>query len=313
MKEIAIIIPALNEEKTVVKVMREFHNVMPDASIWVINNFSTDSTESVARREFKNGYIRGGVINESRIGKGCALRTAFTKIDADIYVVVDADCTYPASALPELLNPVLNGDAEIVIGDRHKGGGYQGVNNRRFHGVGNALVSKIVNMIFNANVSDVLSGYRVLSKRFVKTFPVMTLGFEIETEMTIHALDKRISLIEVQVGYRERESGSVSKLNTYKDGLKVMWSILNIFREYKPMRFYGTLSSTFLLVGLILGAPVLYEFILTSYVRHVPLAILSSGVVIIAFIFAIAGLIIDAISLSSKRAFEIEFLKFQGY
>lgn len=309
MQDIAIILPAYNEEKTVGPTIEDFYRVMPNAAIWVINNHSSDATEDTARAVLARLGCRGGVMNELRPGKGNAVRRGFTSVDADIYVLADADSTYPADDLPKLIGPVLAGEADMVVGDRHVGGQYATENKRALHGFGNRLVRDLVNRLFHARLSDILSGYRVFSRRFVKTYPVLVEGFEIETDVTLHALDKRLPIVELPVEYRDRPEGSASKLNTFRDGIKVLRTLANILRHYRPLTFFGGLAIVFLLLSLLLGAPVLVEFVLTGYITHVPLAILSTGIEVIAVLMIAIGLILDSIVHLDKRVFERELLR----
>lgn len=309
MQDIAIILPAYNEELTIGPTIEDFHRIMPDAAIWIINNRSSDATEERARAMLARLHCRGGVLNEFRPGKGNAVRRGFTSVDADIYVLADADSTYPADDLPKLMAPVLAGDADMVVGDRHVGGHYASENKRAFHGFGNRLVRDLVNRLFHAKLSDILSGYRVFSRRFVKTYPVLVEGFEIETDVTLHALDKRMPIVELPVEYRDRPEGSDSKLSTFRDGIKVLSTLANILRHYRPLTFFGGLAIVFLLLGLLLGAPVLAEFVLTGYITHVPLAILSTGIEVIAVLMIAIGLILDSIVHLDKRVFERELLR----
>jgi len=309
MTDVAIILPAFNEERTIGPTIEDFHQALPEASIWVINNRSTDATEASARSVLERLNCRGGVINEHRQGKGNAVRRGFTTVEADVYVLADADCTYPAADLCKLMAPVLAGDADMVVGDRHVGGHYANENKRAFHGFGNRLVRDLVNRLFGANLSDILSGYRVFSRRFVKTYPVLVEGFEIETDMTLHALDKRLSIVELPVEYRDRPDGSASKLNTFRDGIRVLRTLVNILRHYQPLVFFGGFALLLLVLGLVLGTPVVEEFIRTRYVSHVPLAILSTGVVVIAVLLGAVGLILDSIVYLDRRVFERELLR----
>jgi glycosyltransferase involved in cell wall biosynthesis len=307
---IAIIIPAYNEEQTIEATIVDFNSVVPSAAIWVINNRSSDATEIVAREVLKRLACRGGVINEFRPGKGSAVRRGFYCIDADLYVLVDADSTYPAADLHALLTPVQNGMADMVVGDRHAGGYYARENKRALHGFGNRLVRDLVNRLFGARLSDILSGYRVFSRRFVKTYPILVDGFEIEIDMTLHALDKRLSILELPIRYRDRPEGSFSKLNTFLDGIKVLRNLFNILRHYRPLLFFGALALVFSVSGLIIGTSVITEFIRTRYVSHVPLAILSTGIEVIAVVLGAIGLILDSIAHLEKQTFERDLLLF---
>lgn len=236
---IAVILPAYNEEQTIAATIEDFHCELPDAEIWVVNNCSTDSTEKIARATLEYLECGGGVINEWRPGKGNAIRRAFLNIDVDIYILADADMTYPAAQVKDLMAPVLAGEADMVVGDRHSSGCYRVENKRALHGFGNRLVRELVNKLFRSNLADIMSGYRVFNRLFVKNYPVIVEGFEIETDMTLHALDKRFRIVEIPIEYRDRPEGSYSKLSTIKDGLRVINTIANILRYYRPLVFFG--------------------------------------------------------------------------
>ncbi len=308
MSEIAVILPAYNEEQTIVATIRAFHQALPQASIWVVNNRSADATESLATQAIADLGCGGGVINERRPGKGNAVRRAFLDVEADIYVLADADLTYPASQAQELLVPVSCGEADMVVGDRHSAGHYASNNKRPFHGFGNRLIRDVVNRLFGAELRDIMSGYRVFNRRFVKSYPILVEGFEIETDMTLHALDKRFRIVEIPVAYQDRPSGSVSKLNTLRDGTRVVRTIGNIFRHYRPLAFFGGLALMFGVLGMLAGLPVIDEWLVDSYIRRVPLAILAAGLEIVAFVLAAIGFILDSIVHQDKRNFERELL-----
>jgi hypothetical protein len=220
----------------------------------------------------------------------------------------DADMTYPAIHVKDLLVPVLTGEADLVVGDRHSGGDYGKENKRSFHGFGNHLVRRMVNRLFNANLADIMSGYRIFSRRFVKNYPVLVSGFQIETDMTLHALDKRFTIKELPVKYRDRPEGSVSKLDTFGDGARVLFTIFQILRYYRPMLFFGTVSMMFFFSGLLAGYPVIKDWILYEYIYHVPLAILAAGLEISAILSLGIGLILDTITHQNKMAFEHKLL-----
>jgi glycosyltransferase involved in cell wall biosynthesis len=309
--KIVIILPAFNEEATIALAIQSFNRYLPCAEIWVINNNSSDKTEAVAIQTFKKLKCDGGVINEWQQGKGYAVRRAFTELEADIYVFSDSDLTYPPDELHKLLDPIVNNDADIVVGDRLKNKSYFLANKRIFHNFGNKLVRLLVNKLFGSNLSDIMSGYRVFNRKFVKNYPILVSGFEIETDMTIHALDKRFRIKEIPISYKDRPSGSFSKLNTFRDGFNVLRTIFTILRYYKPMFFFGFISITFFLFGLIMGIPVIFEWIKTGYINHIPLAILSSSLEIVALILFVCGLILDSIAYNEKRRFEMSILKFK--
>lgn len=309
MDRIAVILPAFNEEQTISAVMKDFHKHLPNAEIYVINNNSSDRTEIIATEVLSQMACRGGVIWERRPGKGNAIRRAFLEIEADIYILADADTTYAAVDALELLTLVRTGKAEMVVGDRHTSGDYAAENKRPLHGFGNKLVSYLVNRLFQSNLSDIMSGYRVLSRRFVKTYPILVEGFEIETDMTLHALDKRLQIVEVPIRYSDRPAGSFSKLNTFRDGFRVLNTIGNILRYYRPLFFFGMVAFVFALLGLVAGFPVIEEWLKVRYIQHVPLAILATGLMVIAISFAAIGLILDSITQQDKRIFERDYLR----
>ncbi len=249
------------------------------------------------------------MINEGRPGKGNAVRRAFLDIDAEIYILADADLTYPASHAHELMAPILAGEADMVVGDRHSSGHYAAENKRALHGFGNRLVRDLVNKLFRANLADIMSGYRVLNRKFVKSYPILVEGFEIETDMTLHALDKRFRIVEIPVDYRDRPAGSFSKLNTLRDGVRVLNTIGNILRYYRPLVFFGGAAILLALLGLLAGIPVIDEWIRERYISHVPLAILASGLGVVAVVLAAIGLILDSITHQDKRNFERDMLR----
>jgi glycosyltransferase involved in cell wall biosynthesis len=230
MQRLAVIIPAYNEEQTVAETVRAFHAALPEAAIWVVDNNSSDATGERARTCLAELACPGGLLEEPRQGKGNALRRAFSEVDAEIYLLTDADMTYPAGEAEKLVAQVAAGKADMAVGDRHSSGGYQRENSRALHGFGNNLVKTLVNRLFRADLKDILSGYRALSYRFVKSYPILVEGFEIETDMTLHALDKRFAIVELPIEYKERPNGSHSKLNTFSDGLRVLRTIGNILR-----------------------------------------------------------------------------------
>ena len=308
--KIALILPAYNEEMTIEATVRAFHVALPEAGIWVINNRSSDKTESIALATLSSLGCLGGVLNESRKGKGNAVRRAFLEINADFYVLADADLTYPADRVRDLLAPVLEGCADMVVGDRHSAGHYAAENKRALHGVGNRLVRSLVNGLFDAELADIMSGYRVFNRRFVKNYPILVEGFEIETDMTLHALDKRYRIVEIPVEYKDRPAGSVSKLNTFSDGARVLFVIMQILRYYKPFVFFGWLSILFFLAGLMAAVPVIQDWIQYQYIRHVPLAILATGLEIVAALMFGVGLILDSIVYQKRLDNERQILNF---
>ncbi len=305
---VAVILPAYNEELTISSCINDFYTALPHASIWVINNRSSDATEKIATETIAKLGCSGGVINERRPGKGNAVRRAFMDVEADIYVLADADMTYPASQAKDLIAPVLAGQADMVVGDRHSDGHYAAENTRALHGFGNRLVRNLVNKLFGAQLADIMSGYRVFNRLFVKSYPILVEGFEIETDMTLHALDKRFRIVEIPVNYRDRPEGSFSKLNTFADGARVLTTIGNILRYYRPLMFFGGAAVFAAILALLAGMPVIDEYIRHAYIEHIPLAILATGLGIVAMLLAAIGLILDSITHQDKRRFELALL-----
>nr|WP_312370239.1 glycosyltransferase family 2 protein [Delftia acidovorans] len=307
--KIAVILPSYNEENTIANTILDFHENLPEAEIWVINNRSSDQTERIARETIQKLICSGGVINEPRPGKGSAVRRAFIDVNADIYVLADADMTYPAYQARELMHPIIENQADMVVGDRHSSGFYASENKRAFHEFGNLLVSLLVNKLFKAKLKDIMSGYRIFTKEFVKNYPIMVDGFEIETDMTLHALDKRFRILELPISYKDRPTGSVSKLNTFRDGIRVISTIFNILRHYRPFTFFGSISLIFASSSFIAGLPVLQDWISEKYIHHIPLAILATGLGIISIILGSIAIILDSIAQQNKRNFEIDLLR----
>jgi glycosyltransferase involved in cell wall biosynthesis len=236
------------------------------------------------------------VINEPRQGKGNAVRRAFSDIDADIYVMVDADLTYPAEMVSMLIQPIIDGKADMVVGDRLSEGHYARENKRRFHGFGNHLVKGLLNCLFGARLKDIMSGYRAFSRKFVKNYPILVEGFQLETDVTLHALDKRFRILEIPVPYKDRPAGSFSKLNTFRDGAKVIFTIAQILRYYRPMAFFGTLALIFAVTGVVASVPVFNDWVTHRYIYHLPLAVLAAALEIVAVMSLGVGLMLDSIT-----------------
>jgi glycosyltransferase involved in cell wall biosynthesis len=306
-KSIAIIIPAYNEELTVVETLKDFYRCCPEAEFYIIDNGSQDRTNVLASAAYKELGCKGRLLTESRKGKAAAVRKAFMDINADIYVMVDADLTYPASDLPRLLLPVLEGQAEIVCGNRHSSGVYRRENKRPMHEFGNSLVRLMINFFFDGNLQDVFSGYRVMSKRFVKNYPILADGFELETEMSIHALDKGYRIIELPTAYRDRPAGSFSKLNTITDGVLVLKTIFTIFVNYRPLIFFSLCSFCFAVAAVGTGIVPVMEYIRTTRILHIPLAILASGLSILSMLSLSVAVILDGLAkgLRSNHALQL--------
>lgn len=296
--KIAVLIPCYNESKTVEKVIKDYKNVLKDADIYVYDNNSTDRTDEIARS-------MGAIVRyEYKQGKGNVIRSMFRDIDADCYLMIDGDDTYPAENAREMCDLVLSGKADMVIGDRLSST-YFTENKRPFHNFGNRLVRFLINKLFKNNVRDIMTGYRAFSYDFVKGFPVLSKGFEIETEMTIHAVDKNYKLVELPVTYRDRPEGSLSKLNTYSDGLKVLKTIATLFKEYKPGTFFNIFSFMFLFISLILGVPVFVEYFQTGLVPKFPSLIVSGVALTLAMLLWIAGIILQVIVKHQHQTYEL--------
>lgn len=305
MEKVAILIPCYNEAQTIEKVIKDFRKELPDSEIYVYNNNSKDNTKEIAQ---KNGAI---VVDEYKQGKGNVVRSQFRDIDADIYVMVDGDDTYPAEFVHQLIEPVRNGQADMTIGDRLSNGTYQKENKRHFHEFGNNLVKKSINVLFKTNLKDIMTGYRVFNKRFVKNMPVLSPKFEIETEMSLYALDKKYIIKEIPIVYRDRPEGSMSKLDTVSDGIKVVKTIVRMFKDYKPFRFFGIIALILFLLGLLIGVPVIVEFIKNSYITKVPSAILATGLMGLAGVSFQCGIILDTITRQHRENYELNLLRYE--
>ena len=300
-KVIAVLIPCYNEAKTIEKVVKDFKKALPTADIYVYDNNSTDNTDKKAK---KAGAI---VRYERRQGKGNVIRTMFKEIEADCYLMVDGDNTYPAKHAKEMCNYVLKDKVDMVIGDRLSSTYYK-ENKRKFHNFGNWLVKKLINHLFKNNVHDIMTGYRAFSYDFVKTFPILSKGFEIETEMTIHCLDKNFSIKEIPVDYRDRPKDSVSKLNTFSDGFKVLKTIARLFKEYKPMRFFGLIGIIFFTLTLVFAIPVFIDYFKTGLVERFPTLIFSGSLLMISLLSFMCGIILEVVVKKHRQLFEIELI-----
>ena len=298
MDKIAVLIPCYNEEKTIGKVVKNFHNALPDAKIYVYDNNSTDNTSKIAKKE---GAI---VKHEYKQGKGNVVRSMFRDINAECYIMVDGDDTYSAKDAKKMCDIILEEKADMVIGDRLSGS-YFKENKRKFHNTGNKLVRFIINKLFHTNINDVMTGYRAFNKKFVKGFPVLSKGFEIETEMTIHAIDKNYHCVEIPIDYKDREEGSVSKLNTFHDGYRVIKTIGILFKEFKPSVFFGFISLIFFIIAMIFGTSVVIEYYETGLVPRFPTLIVASIFLVISLLLWITGIILKVIVKKQKETYEI--------
>ena len=298
MEKIAVLVPCYNEEMTIKSVIADFKNVIPDADIYVYDNNSKDKTTEIAKNE---GAI---VVREYRQGKGNVVRSMFRDIEADVYIMVDGDDTYPAKDAYNVAKLVMEGKADMAIGDRLSST-YFTENKRPFHNTGNKLVRALINKIFKSNIKDIMTGCRAFNRKFVKSFPVLSKGFEIETEMSIHALDKRFLIGEVEIDYRDRPDGSESKLNTFRDGFRVLKTILNLYKDYKPLSFFGGISLILFIIGILAFVPVFLGFIKTGQVAKFPTLIVSIGLITSALVSLACGLILDTVKKHSDQFYEL--------
>lgn len=302
MDKIAVLIPCYNEGRTIKKVVEDFRRVLPEAVIYVYDNNSSDGTDEIARSV-------GAVVRyEYQQGKGNVIRRMFREIEAEVYLMVDGDDTYPADAAPEMIEKVQKRGADMVVGDRLSST-YYTENKRPFHNFGNSMVKNCINWFFHTNIQDIMTGYRAFNYCFVKTFPVMSQGFEIETEMTIHAADKNLRVEHVVVEYRDRPEGSVSKLNTFSDGIKVVSRMLSLYRNYKPLAFFSCIAILLTAVSVGFFVPILIEYLETGLVPRFPTLIACGFGLITAVQSFFAGLILQGMEQKNKQDFEIEMLR----
>ena len=299
---VAVLVPCYNEAVTIAKVVDDFRRVLPGATVWVYDNNSKDGTGDIARAHDAR------VVLEPRQGKGNVVRQMFRDIDADCYLMVDGDDTYEPEAAPKLVEPILNGSADHVVGDRLSNGTYGEENDRAFHGFGNNLVRWLIKVLYGFEYTDVMTGYRAMSRAFVKTLPVLSPGFEIETELSIHAVDKRWRIVQIPIVYRDRPEGSESKLSTFSDGAKVLGMIATLFKDYKPLPFFSILALISLVICLLVGIPVIHEFQLTGLVRRFPSAILAMAFGILAVLLFCCGLILDTVNKGNRREWELRVM-----
>lgn len=299
MDKIAVLIPCYNEEKTILKVVENFRLEIPEAVIYVYDNNSTDKTAELAAEA---GAV---VCHEYQQGKGNVIRRMFREIDAEVYIMVDGDDTYPVEHAKEMCYAVMYRHADMVIGDRLSST-YFKENKRPFHNFGNSLVRDTINHLFHSDIQDIMTGYRAFSYLFVKTFPILSTGFEIETEMTIHAVDKKMRIENVVVDYKDRPEGSKSKLNTYSDGMKVLRTILSLYKDYRPLGFFGILSAVLLCISVIMFIPVLMIFIKTGLVPNFPTLIVCGFIAIAAILSLFTGLILSTVISKNRQDFEFK-------
>lgn len=299
-QKIAVLIPCYNEALTVKKVIEDYREAFPTADIYVYDNNSTDDTAEIARNA---GAI---VKHEYAQGKGNVIRAMFKDIDADCYIMADDDDTNPP--VPKMAEIVLRGEAEMVIGDRLSSTYFE-ENKRLFHNTGNKMVRSLINTLFEVNVTDIMTGSRAFSYTFVKTFPVLSKGFEIETEMTIHAAANNLRMVEVPTNYRDRPEGSESKLNTYSDGFKVLKTIARLFKEYKPMAFFGIFGLLAFIVSIIMAIPVFNEYFQTGLVLRFPTLIVAGFIFIVALLLFMIGILLEVIAKKNRQLFELFYIR----
>lgn len=302
MDKIAVLVPCYNEASTIENVVLDWKAQLPEAVVYVYDNNSTDNTAEIARNA-------GAVVrHEYKQGKGNVIRRMFREIDAQCYIMVDGDDTYPADCAKDMVDRVLNKKVDMVVGDRLSST-YFTENKRPFHNFGNSIVRGTINLIFHSDIKDIMTGCRAFSYQFVKSFPVLSKGFEIETEMSIHAIDKNMLVENVVIPYRDRPKGSNSKLNTYSDGLKVLKTIAKLFRNYRPMRFFGVLALIMFLISLGFFIPVLVEYIMTGQVPNFPTLIVCGFVAIAAIQSMFSGLVLESIKQKNMHDFEMNLIK----
>lgn len=307
---IAVIIPAHNEELTIADVLSGFYQALPEAQLWVINNCSTDKTRQIATETISRLGAKGGVLDEFVKGKSKACRKGFTHIDADVYVMVDADATYPPDRVRDLIAPVIEHRADMVVGDRS--GTYHSGKVRRFHGTGNWLVCSLLRFLFNADIKDVMSGYRAFSREFIKLYPILQSGFELETEMTIHALTYGYGIEEIPIQYADRPAGSTSKLSTYSDGWRVIKLILRLLKNNRPLYFFGTLSVLSACIGILMGWTPIQQYLEHQYVIGVASAIFAASCGVMALLLALVGIIMDTIASFHRFNYEMKRNEFMA-
>ena len=297
MDKIAVLIPCFNEEKTIKKVVNDVKSALPEAVVYVYDNNSTDRTAELA--------VEAGAVlrHEYRQGKGNVIRRMFREIDAQCYLMIDGDDTYPLDCAKELVDKVLNYKADMVVGDRLSST-YFTENKRPFHNFGNTLMRTSINSLFHTDIKDIMTGYRAFSYEFVKTFPVVSSGFEIETEMTIHAVNYNLQVENVVVQYRDRPEGSESKLNTFRDGMRVIRKMLQLYKNYRPIRFFGLIALLLVLVALALFVPILGEYLDTGLVPRFPTLIVCGFMVLAGIQSLFAGMILDGTVAKARRDFE---------
>lgn len=301
MDKIAVLIPCYNESKTVEKVVTDFKQALPEAMIYVYDNNSTDNTAELAE---KAGAI---VRHEYQQGKGNVIRRMFREIDAECYIMTDGDDTYPAEYARKMANKVLQRNVDMVVGDRLSSTYFE-ENKRPFHNIGNSIVRKSINFLFKSEIKDIMTGYRAFSYQFVKSFPILSKGFEIETEMSIHAIDKNMSIENIIIEYRDRPEGSESKLNTYSDGLKVLFTIFRLYRNYKPINFFSIIALLLTIISAIFFVPILITYTKTGLVPNFPTLIICGFIVMAALMSLFTGIVLQTLRQKDRQDFEMNLI-----
>jgi glycosyltransferase involved in cell wall biosynthesis len=296
---IAVILPCYNEEQTIGETIRSFRQHLPAADIWVCNNRSTDKTAETAR------FAGAKVLYEPIAGKGNAVRRLFAEVDADVYVMSDGDTTYDAGAAPQMIDELVSHHYDMVVGRRIS---VTDTAYRRGHVMGNKLFSAFASFLFGIQIVDIFSGYRVFSRRFVKTFPAVSEKFEIETELNVHAIDQRLPMIEIETRYFSRPPGSNSKLSTYSDGLRILIALLQLLRNARPFQFFGVLAGLLFLISVVLALPLIYSYLTLGIIPRIPTAILVTGIAVVAFVVFTAGIVLDALRVARHNQFRVAYL-----
>ena len=305
-KDVAVIVPCYNEALTIGKVVDDFGRELPGATVYVYDNNSSDDTAKIAREH-------GAVVRfEPRQGKGNVCRQMFRDIEADCYLMVDGDDTYDETKAKAMVEPILSGEADMTVGDRLSNGTYAEENKRAFHGFGNNLVRAMIKWIYGYSFDDVMTGYRGMSRAFVKTMPVLSEGFQIETEVSIHAVDRRWRILDIPIVYRDRPEGSVSKLDTVGDGIRVIMMIGTLFKDYRPLKFFSLVSLVLFAIGLILGIPVIQEYLATGLVLRFPTAILAVAFMFLCGLALATGFILDSVAKVERKEWELQVYKEQS-
>ena len=305
-KDVAVIVPCYNEALTIGKVVDDYIRELPGATVYVYDNNSSDDTAKIAREH-------GAVVRfEPRQGKGNVCRQMFRDIEADCYLMVDGDDTYDETKAKAMVEPILSGEADMTVGDRLSNGTYAEENKRAFHGFGNNLVRAMIKWIYGYSFDDVMTGYRGMSRAFVKTMPVLSEGFQIETEISIHAVDRRWRILDIPIVYRDRPEGSVSKLDTVGDGIRVIMMIGTLFKDYRPLKFFSLVSLVFFAIGLILGIPVIQEYLATGLVLRFPTAILAVAFMFLCGLALATGFILDSVAKVERKEWELQVYKEQS-